>query len=59
MAYAELPGAQHAFDIFYSPRSVRVIEGVERFLNRVYQTRAQGCPTDRSTNVSAALNGAA
>jgi acetyl esterase/lipase len=37
VAYAELPGAQHAFDVFYSPRSMRVIEGVERFLSRVYQ----------------------
>lgn len=41
VAYAELPGAQHAFDVFYSPRSVRVIEGVERFLSRVYEMRAQ------------------
>ncbi len=39
VAYAELPGAQHAFDIFYSPRSVRVVEGVERFLSRIHQNR--------------------
>ncbi len=39
VVYAELPGAQHAFDIFYSPRSVRVVEGVERFLSRIYQDR--------------------
>ncbi|MEZ4222117.1 MAG: alpha/beta hydrolase [Polyangiaceae bacterium] len=38
VVYAELPGAQHAFDIFYSPRSVRVVEGVERFLSRTYAT---------------------
>ncbi len=30
--YAELAGGQHAFDVFPSPRSVPVIEGVERFL---------------------------
>lgn len=30
--YAEIPGGQHAFDIFASPRTVRVIAGVERFL---------------------------
>ncbi len=30
--YAEIPGAQHAFDVFASPRTVRVLEGVERFL---------------------------
>jgi acetyl esterase/lipase len=34
--YAELRGAQHAFDVFVSPRSVPVIEGVERFLAAVY-----------------------
>ncbi len=34
--YAEIRGAQHAFDMIVSPRSVPVIEGVERFLNAVY-----------------------
>ncbi len=33
VAYAELRGAQHAFDIFVSPRSIPVIEAVERFLS--------------------------
>jgi acetyl esterase/lipase len=32
VAYAELPGAQHAFEIFPSLRSVLAIDGVERFL---------------------------
>lgn len=32
VAYAEIPGAQHAFDIFHSPRSSIVVEGVARFL---------------------------
>jgi hypothetical protein len=36
MAYAELPGAQHAFDIFPSLRCVLVVEGVERFLAHLY-----------------------
>jgi acetyl esterase/lipase len=35
VCYAELPGAQHAFDVFHSPRTVRVVEGVERFLSEV------------------------
>lgn len=35
--YAEIPGAQHAFEIFASPRTVRVIAGVERFLNAAHQ----------------------
>jgi acetyl esterase/lipase len=30
--YAELQGAQHAFDIFPSIRTAKVVEGVERFL---------------------------
>ncbi|GAA1220382.1 alpha/beta hydrolase [Prauserella alba] len=32
VAYAEIPGAQHAFDIFPSIRSAHVVAGVERFL---------------------------
>lgn len=35
--YAEIRGAQHAFDVLLSPRSAPVIEGVERFLDAVYQ----------------------
>ncbi len=33
VVYAELHGAQHAFDVFPSPRTVRTIEYVERFLD--------------------------
>jgi acetyl esterase/lipase len=32
IVYAEIPGAQHAFEIFPSVRSTLVIHGVERFL---------------------------
>ncbi len=32
VAYAEIPGAQHAFEIFPSVRTMLVIQGVERFL---------------------------
>lgn len=32
VAYAEIPGAQHAFDIFHSPRNSAVAESVSRFL---------------------------
>ena len=35
MVYAELPGAQHAFDVFASVRGAHVIRGVERFLKAV------------------------
>ncbi len=36
---AEISGAQHAFDVFPSPRAVPVIEGVERFLDAMYRAR--------------------
>ena len=36
VAYAEIPGAQHAFDIFHSDRSSIVAEGVSRFLSTLH-----------------------
>ena len=36
VAYAEMRGAQHAFDIFPSIRSAHVVRGVERFLDWTY-----------------------
>ncbi len=36
VVYAEIPGAQHAFEIFPSLRSTFVVHGVERFLAWVY-----------------------
>lgn len=36
VVYAEIPGAQHAFEIFPSLRSALAIDGVERFLFLVY-----------------------
>jgi acetyl esterase/lipase len=36
VAYAEIPGAQHAFEIFPSLRATFVVHGVERFLAWVY-----------------------
>jgi acetyl esterase/lipase len=38
VAYAELPYAQHAFDIFGSPRAHQSAEAVARFLSWVYAT---------------------
>jgi len=35
VVWVELEGAQHAFDIFPSPRTVRTVEYVERFLDGV------------------------
>ena len=37
--YAELPGAQHAFDIFSSPRAHHSAEAVGEFLSWVYASR--------------------
>ena len=36
VVYAEIPGAQHAFEIFPSVRSTFVVHGVERFLAHLY-----------------------
>lgn len=37
VVYAELPGAQHAFDVFASPRSLAAVAAVERFLTVVHE----------------------
>jgi acetyl esterase/lipase len=36
VAYAEIPGAQHAFEIFPSLRAALVVHGVERFVTYLY-----------------------
>jgi acetyl esterase/lipase len=42
VAYAEIPGAQHAFEIFPSLRTMLVVQGVERFLAWVYSQHVAG-----------------
>jgi acetyl esterase/lipase len=42
VAYAEIPGAQHAFELFPSVRTIFVLQGVERFLAWVYSRHAAG-----------------
>jgi hypothetical protein len=37
--YAEMQGAQHAFEVFPSVRTATVIEGVERFLSTLWARR--------------------
>ena len=39
--YVELPGAEHAFDLFPSLRTARVVEGIERFLRSVIEPPAE------------------
>jgi acetyl esterase/lipase len=41
VVYAELNGAQHAFELFHSPRTHHVIRGVHRFLGTVYSEYLQ------------------
>ncbi len=41
--YVELPGAQHAFDIFPSARTAVVVEGIERFLRAVIRPPEENC----------------
>ena len=38
VAYAEIPGAQHAFEIFHSLRTTHVVRAVDRFLAWVYSS---------------------
>jgi acetyl esterase/lipase len=46
--YAEMAGAQHAFEIFPSFRAAKVIEAVERFLHSVHVAyrRGRGAPSE-------------
>jgi acetyl esterase/lipase len=44
VAYAEIAGAQHAFDIFPSLRSAGVLRGVARFLEWCHATRDERAP---------------
>jgi acetyl esterase/lipase len=41
VGYLELPYAQHAFDLFYSPRTLHVIRAVHRFASAVYADRTR------------------
>lgn len=42
VVYAELPGAQHAFDVFASPRSLFAVDAVERFLTVMHNRYRAG-----------------
>jgi len=53
--YAEMHGAQHAFEIFPSVRAVRVIEGVERFLTTLWDRHRQGHATAPEHEIEDAL----
>ena len=42
VVYAELPGAQHAFDIFPSVRTAHVIRAIERYVDYMYSRYRAG-----------------
>jgi acetyl esterase/lipase len=46
VVYAELPGAQHAFDLFPSIRSAHVVRAIERYLNWHWNSRRAGVEVD-------------
>jgi acetyl esterase/lipase len=48
VAYAELPGTQHAFDIFPSIRSAAVTRGVDRFLRWSYDAAVRAAAQERA-----------
>ena len=51
VVYAELPGAQHAFDVFESPRSIHSVFAVHRFLTAVRERAGHRAdtPEDRAS----------
>ncbi len=55
--FAEIAGGQHAFDVFLSPRSLPVIQGVTRFLEHLYARRGHA-PVD-AQSLQAAVSEAA
>jgi acetyl esterase/lipase len=46
VGYAEFPGAQHAFDIYYSLRTVATVELTARFLTTAYRAAATSSSSD-------------
>jgi hypothetical protein len=50
-----MQGAQHAFDVFPSIRTAKVIEGVERFLTTIWRRRGQVAPVAVEAELEGAL----
>ena len=57
--YAELKGAQHAFDVFPSVRCARVVEGVERFLTTLWEGAVGAAPVAELTSGESGPDGGA
>ncbi|MEX0766864.1 MAG: alpha/beta hydrolase [Microthrixaceae bacterium] len=56
VVYAELHGAQHAFEIFPSFRTVNAVQGVERFLNHIHSDYALNSQSHSSIDDLQELN---
>ena len=53
VAYAELPGAQHGFEVFHNLRSAAVVDAAERFANTLHLSfRSMGRDHDRAAVAS-------
>jgi acetyl esterase/lipase len=50
--YAELEGAHHAFDVFYSLRSASAVRAIERFLLTILAAHEQSMTTSQTSEVS-------
>jgi acetyl esterase/lipase len=48
--YLEVPGAQHAFEIFPSLRTLAILDGVERFATSLYASKKAGISTPSRAN---------
>jgi acetyl esterase/lipase len=44
VVFLELPGTEHAFEIFHSVRSEAVVRGTHRFLTAIHESRDDGAP---------------
>ena len=54
MLYAEVPGASHAFDVFYSTRTDRAVTAVDRFLAWVVDQQRPETPDREPEDVGLA-----
>jgi acetyl esterase/lipase len=52
VVYAELPGAQHAFDIFPSVRTAHIIRAIERYVDYMYTRYRHGKRAERGEVVA-------
>jgi len=53
LVYAELPGAQHAFDLFPSIRSAHVVRAIERYVDYMYSRYRAGVRESKKGEVVA------